>query len=109
MQMTVKLLSEYNEHKVSHTEEMFFLYPAVAATVPHKTMEDIEMGDYILPKNSFVLFNLDSVHVDESQWGEDALEFRPQRWIDESGDLKRFPAFMPFSAGMMIILILLVL
>eukprot|EP00268_Persea_americana_P052695 TRINITY_DN59137_c0_g1_i1.p1 TRINITY_DN59137_c0_g1~~TRINITY_DN59137_c0_g1_i1.p1 ORF type:complete len:161 (+),score=23.78 TRINITY_DN59137_c0_g1_i1:27-509(+) len=37
----------------------------------------------------------------ESVWGEDCLEFKPERWISESGRLKFEPShkFLAFNAG----------
>ncbi|CDY71586.1 BnaCnng73560D [Brassica napus] len=36
-----------------------------------------------------------------SIWGEDALDFKPERWISDSGDLRHEPSykFMAFNAG----------
>ncbi|KAJ4715550.1 Cytochrome P450 [Melia azedarach] len=36
-----------------------------------------------------------------SVWGEDCLEFKPQRWISENGGIKREPSykFLSFNAG----------
>ncbi len=57
------------------------------------------MDAYIIPKDTFVIFNLHTVLLDERFWGADARQFNPLRWFDDNGDLKRFPAFIPFSAG----------
>lgn len=41
------------------------------------------------------------LHRDESIWGPDAAEFRPERWIEASLERKKsmMEAFAPFSIG----------
>lgn len=41
------------------------------------------------------------LHRDESTWGPDAVEFRPERWIEASPERKKtmMEAFAPFSVG----------
>ncbi|EPT05693.1 hypothetical protein FOMPIDRAFT_1021415, partial [Fomitopsis schrenkii] len=41
------------------------------------------------------------LHRDESTWGPDAAEFRPERWIEASPERKKLmmDAFAPFSVG----------
>lgn len=54
-----------------------------------------EMGT--LPKGTFVFTPLYTIHRLEKYWGEDANEFRPERWSEAD---KFHPAqFMPFGAG----------
>ncbi|KAK8717212.1 hypothetical protein V6N13_044488 [Hibiscus sabdariffa] len=40
-----------------------------------------------------VLFNLYSMGRMKSVWGEDCLEFRPERWINERGGIKHEPSY----------------
>lgn len=41
------------------------------------------------------------VHRDEAIWGPDAATFRPERWIEATGERKKrmMEAFVPFSVG----------
>ena len=41
------------------------------------------------------------LHRDESIWGPDAAEFRPERWLEASPERKKMmmDAFAPFSIG----------
>ena len=43
---------------------------------------------YIL---SFIVFKI---------WGDDVDTFRPDRWIDEAGEIRNVPEFIPFGIGM---------
>jgi benzoate 4-monooxygenase len=41
-----------------------------------------------------------TIHRDESVWGADAEEFRPERWLqDDDSKTKVMDAFKPFSDG----------
>ena len=41
------------------------------------------------------------IHRDEAIWGPDAAVFRPERWIEATGERKKqmLEAFIPFSVG----------
>eukprot|EP00794_Sanderia_malayensis_P007699 gene7699-8536_t len=68
--------------------------------VPHQTTCDTSVGGYKVPKKTHVFFNLYAIHHDERHW-KDAEEFRPERWLDESGNYTPgcHQSFLPFSAG----------
>ena len=34
-----------------------------------------------IPKGTFLLGNIRSVNTDKALWGEDALEWKPERWL----------------------------
>ena len=34
-------------------------------------------------------------------WGDDVEAFRPDRWLDENGELRSIPEFIPFGLGML--------
>ena len=38
-----------------------------------------------LPFGTYVFALLKAVHTDVNEWGEDALEFRPERWLEKQG------------------------
>ncbi|QSS51007.1 cytochrome P450 [Histoplasma capsulatum var. duboisii H88] len=48
-----------------------------------------------------ILISQLSMHLDPTIWGADVNEFRPSRWIDESGQLITPPkgAYIPWSSG----------
>ncbi|XP_050392965.2 cytochrome P450 2B4 [Patella vulgata] len=66
--------------------------------VPHTVDEDIIFHGYHIPKGTVVIPNLDSVLLDDKIWG-DADVFRPERFLDENGQLVKREEFIPFSLG----------
>ena len=53
---------------------------------------------YNIPKKTFVIPNLYSIHMDPNVW-EVPTNFNPDRFIDTSGKIIKKDAFMPFSIG----------
>ena len=60
--------------------------------------DDINFAGYDLKKGLMVIPFLDSSHNDPQVW-QDHNEFRPERWLDESGKLRSDPSYMPFGIG----------
>ena len=58
----------------------------------------MEVGGYTIPKGTFILGNIHSLHNDPEVWG-DPQNFRPDRWIDELGRLKKNKNLLPFAIG----------
>ena len=46
--------------------------------------QSVTLGDrsYLLPPGTAVNINVQALHTDQEIWGEDALQWRPSRWID---------------------------
>ncbi|KAH9718177.1 cytochrome P450 family 96 subfamily A polypeptide 10 [Citrus sinensis] len=81
--------------------EALRLYPPVpfqhkVPLVPHT----LPSGHRAVPRTK-ILFSLYAMGRMKSIWGEDCLEFRPERWISESGGIKWEPSykFFSFNAG----------
>lgn len=71
----------------------------VDAGVPHCTMKDTTLNGYRVPKNTIVLLDLESVHLDAKCW-ENPKEFNPYRHIDSEGELITNQGYwLPFGAG----------
>ncbi|XP_076676988.1 methyl farnesoate epoxidase isoform X2 [Andrena cerasifolii] len=66
--------------------------------VPHKAMRDITLSGYRIPKDTIVLLDFHSVHNDQAYW-DHPEQFRPQRFLDESGRFCPNNASMPFGLG----------
>lgn len=71
---------------------------------PHICRPNIQFEGYDIPANSMVLPNLNYVHHDPKIWGPDAWEFKPERFLDENGDIvprshEYRRNWIPFSLG----------
>lgn len=51
------------------------------------------------PKGTFLVIPSREIHRDESIWGKDALEFKPERFLNENFKNIHSHAYLPFSHG----------
>ncbi|KAG5613196.1 hypothetical protein H5410_024477 [Solanum commersonii] len=83
------------------TKESLRLYPPGPLSVPHESMEDCTVDDYIIPKGTRVLFNLWMIQRDPTIWSEPDV-FKPERFLTTHKDVdvkgKHFE-LIPFGAG----------
>ncbi|HEX6351751.1 cytochrome P450 [Actinophytocola sp.] len=56
----------------------------------------VELGGYHLPAGTFVWPSIGAAHTDRGTWGEDADEFRPERWLEPDPPSR---VFVPFGGG----------
>lgn len=63
--------------------------------IAHRAEVDLEIDEFTIPKDSLVLFNIYSTHMDESYW-EAPFEFKPERFLSE-GKLLIHEFFIPFG------------
>ncbi|KAJ9656605.1 hypothetical protein H2198_004839 [Neophaeococcomyces mojaviensis] len=61
--------------------EMLRLYPPVPVTA-RKAVVDTRIGDVVVPKGTLGVVSIWAANRMPSLWGEDADEFRPDRWLD---------------------------
>lgn len=94
MQDKAKLV--YTTATIMEVQRLASLLPFSSPRVMRK---DVFVGDYLIPKDSEVIINLDSVLHDKSNWGEDADKFRPERFIAADGSLVTPEAWIPFALG----------
>jgi cytochrome P450 len=71
----------------------------VPLALPHKCAEDVTLRGYFIPKDTFILPNLDSVLHDKAIWGEDVMTFKPERFLDANGKLQDREELIPFGIG----------
>ena len=75
---------------------------SIAVTaVPHSTTADVNVREFIIPKDTLVFINLWSVHRNPEIW-KDPDVFNPRRFLNNEGqviDPKALGSFMPFSVG----------
>ncbi|XP_068081913.1 probable cytochrome P450 304a1 [Anabrus simplex] len=67
-------------------------------SVPHRATEDTYFRGYFVPKNTMMITCLWSMHMDKDFWGDPEV-FRPERFLDEKGLLKKKDYTLPFGAG----------
>ncbi|KAI0265709.1 cytochrome P450 [Gloeopeniophorella convolvens] len=65
--------------------------PALALGIPHATTGDDWYEGMFIPKGTMCLANLWQCNHDRAIFGADADEFKPERHLDESGDLAPGP------------------
>uniref|UniRef100_A0A060TI55 ARAD1D43758p n=1 Tax=Blastobotrys adeninivorans TaxID=409370 RepID=A0A060TI55_BLAAD len=106
-----------NEENISHNQlkrckylqnvinETLRLYPVVPmngrqvardTVLPRGGGED-ETLPIFLPKGAQFAYSISQLHRNQSYWGDDAAEFRPERWVNHGP--KHSWTFLPFSGG----------
>ncbi|XP_027915285.1 alkane hydroxylase MAH1-like [Vigna unguiculata] len=62
--------------------------------------DTLPSGHHVSP-NTMILYSLYAMGRMEQIWGHDCMEFKPERWISESGDIIHVPShkFIAFNAG----------
>ncbi|XP_066508018.1 cytochrome P450 2G1-like [Hoplias malabaricus] len=70
----------------------------VPLNLPHYALRDITFRGYTIPKDTVIFPLLHSVLRDEGHWGN-PWTFNPKHFLDNNGNFKKNPAFLPFSAG----------
>ncbi|KAF3533570.1 hypothetical protein DY000_02042466 [Brassica cretica] len=79
------------------------LYETMRLYPPAPFQRKTSIKPYMLPSghkvdaNSTVIFFLYAMGRMRAIWGEDALEFKPERWVSETGGLKHEPSYKFFS------------
>ncbi|XP_072957725.1 cytochrome P450 86A22-like [Typha angustifolia] len=82
--------------------ETLRLYPSVPEDSKHVVADDVLPDGTFVPAGSSVTYSIYSAGRMKSVWGDDCLEFRPERWLSPDG--KRFEPqdsfrFVAFNAG----------
>ncbi|WRX33849.1 Cytochrome P450 - like 10 [Theobroma cacao] len=80
-------------------KEVFRLHPGVPLIIPRRTNEACEVAGYRIPKHCIVYVNIWGIARDPKVW-EDPLEFKPERFIGSSVDVKGQDFnLLPFGTG----------
>jgi len=85
----------YNE---AFLREVMRKQTLVPLSVVHRATEDTELNGYFIPKDTAMVVNLWSFHSDPNFWGDPEV-FRPERFLDEKGQLLKKDYSLPFGAG----------
>ncbi|XP_042080781.1 cytochrome P450 2F3-like [Haplochromis burtoni] len=70
----------------------------IPLSIPHYALHGISFRGYTIPKDTLIIPLLHSVLKDEKRWAT-PRSFNPQHFLDNNGNFKKNPAFLPFSAG----------
>ncbi|KAL5703534.1 hypothetical protein ACHQM5_022071 [Ranunculus cassubicifolius] len=81
--------------------ETLRLYPSVPFEHKKPLHPDILPSGHKVDSRTKILPLLYAMGRMEGVWGKDCLEFKPERWISEKGDVKYIPSykFMAFNSG----------
>lgn len=86
---------KYTERVIKESQRLLSPVPFIA----RKTTADIELPKGTVPSGTMVLINIMHLHRNPEIWGENAMEFDPDRFLPENV-AKRPPfSYIPFSAG----------
>ncbi|TKY72841.1 Isoleucine N-monooxygenase 1 [Spatholobus suberectus] len=80
--------------------EAFRLHPFIAFNVPHVSMKDTIVGNYLIPKGSHILLSRQELGRNPKIWSDEPHKFKPERHLKSEvvltePDLK----FISFSTG----------
>ncbi|GAU43035.1 hypothetical protein TSUD_12900 [Trifolium subterraneum] len=81
--------------------EALRLYPPIAFEHKCAIKSDIlPSGDHVSPATKLI-YSLYAMGRMKQIWGEDCMEFKPERWISDRGHIKHVPSykFIAFNAG----------
>lgn len=89
-------------HRMPYVEAVILEMLRFASIVPtgllHTALEDVMIGEYKIPKGTWVTPNLVGIHHDKKIWG-DPENFRPERFLNENNEVIKHEALLPFSYG----------
>ncbi|CAF1699323.1 unnamed protein product [Brassica oleracea var. botrytis] len=92
-------------HKLVYLEgavcEALRLYPPVLFNHKSPAKPDVLPSGHRVDENWKIVISIYALGRMKSVWGDDAEEFRPERWITDSGTLRHEPSykFLAFSSG----------
>ncbi|PRQ59916.1 putative abieta-7,13-dien-18-ol hydroxylase [Rosa chinensis] len=98
--LTEEALSKMHYLHAALTETLR-LYPTVPLDAKVCFSDDIWPDGFSVKKGEMVVYQIYSMGRMKFLWGDNAEEFRPERWLDENGNFKEESAFkfIVFNAG----------
>ncbi|KAL2412759.1 Phenylacetate 2-hydroxylase [Exophiala dermatitidis] len=85
---------------VALVREMLRYYAAIQLLPPRQTCKEFEWNGVRIPTKVAVYQNAQAINHDETAYGPDAEEFRPERWLEENSEFKvGAPYHYSFGAG----------
>jgi len=77
--------------------ETLRMFPPVTSLPGREFTKDTEIEGWMIPKGFQIMINIFNLHFNKEIWGEDANEFRPERFENLTQNQRK--AFMPFGGG----------
>ena len=71
----------------------------IVPLITRQNLQKIYLNNVEIPMHTELCINIHNVHVDKRWWGEDANEFRPDRFLPENIKNIHPFAFLGFSGG----------
>ena len=79
-------------------QEIMRVVPVAANGAPHKAERDTTISGFFIPAGSVIIPLTYALHHDPNYWDRPS-EFRPERWLDDNGQLIKHDNFIPFGIG----------
>ena len=79
-------------------EESFRVVSFAFVAVPHSATQDIEIGEYTIPRGATIMSSLSHVMYDPEYFPNPRI-FNPDRFIDANGIFKHNERVVPFGIG----------
>lgn len=82
--------------------ELLRIQPPAFTLVPRRALENTVLGGYSIPRGTVVEIGANVLHTRADYWGDQAADFRPERWLSESAESTSggpHGSFLPFSRG----------
>ncbi|KAI4323547.1 hypothetical protein L6164_023143 [Bauhinia variegata] len=101
----------YGIWQVSNVKELIYLHAAMCESlrlfppVPFGQRQAIHAdtlpSGHCVNPSSMIIFSMYTMGRSKEIWGEDCLEFKPERWISSKGEITHVPSykFITFNAG----------
>lgn len=67
-------------------------------SIPHRALKDTTLQGYKIPKDTMVIANFNCVLMDKKFWKDPEI-FRPDRFLDEKGNVSIPDQYLPFGFG----------
>jgi cytochrome P450 family 313 len=87
---------EYLDRVINEAMRLIPVVPLIART---NQKELITAAGYTIPANSCLVVHIFSIHRNKATWGDDADEFKPDRFEKENIEKIHPYAFIPFAKG----------
>ncbi|MED6151693.1 hypothetical protein PIB30_084822 [Stylosanthes scabra] len=81
--------------------ETLRLFPPIPLERKQPIKADILPSGHLVDSSTNIIFFFYAMGKSEEIWGKDCLEFKPERWISEKGEIVHIPSykFISFNAG----------